>query len=69
MVEGRSAYKILTGKLRGERPLGRARLRWEDNITMDLEEIGINAGNWVDSAQDWNYSRALVNAALKLWVP
>ena len=36
---------------------------WEDNIRMDLEEIGINAGNWVDSAQDRDYWRALVNAA------
>ena len=42
---------------------------WEDNIRMDLEEIGINAGNWVDSAQDKNYWRALVNAALNLQVP
>ena len=48
---------------------GRPRRRWEDNIRMDLEEIGINAGNWVDSAQDTNYWRALVNAALKLRVP
>ena len=46
----------------GKRPLGRPRRRWEDNIRMDLEEIGINAGNWVDSAQDRNYWRALVNA-------
>ena len=43
--------------------------RWEDNIRMDLEEIGINAGNWVDSAQDRNYWRALVNAALNPRVP
>ena len=50
------------------RPLGRSRRRWEDNIRMDLEEIGISAGNWVDSAQDRNYWRALVNAALNLWV-
>ena len=42
---------------------------WEDNIRMDLEEIGINGGNWVDSAQDRNYWRALVNAALNLRVP
>ena len=49
--EGRSAFKILTGKPTGKGPLGRPRLRWEDNIRMDLEEIGINAGNWVDSAQ------------------
>ena len=49
--------------------MGRPRRRWEDNIRMDLEEIGINAGNWVDSAQDSNYWRALVNAALNLRVP
>ena len=52
----------------GKRPLGRPRCRWEDNIRMGLEEIGINAGNWVDSAQDRDYWRALVNAALKLRV-
>ena len=46
----RSVFKILTGK----RPLGRPRRRWEDNIRIDLEEIGIDAGNWVDSAQDRN---------------
>ena len=63
------AFKILTGKHTGKRPLGRPRRRWEDNIRMDLEEIGIIAGNWVDSAQDSNYWRALVNAALNLRVP
>ena len=55
MEEGRSAFKILTGKSTGKRPLGSPRRRWEDNIRMDLKEIGINAGNWVDSAQDRNY--------------
>ena len=55
MEEGRSAFKILTGEPTGKRPLGRPWRRWEDNIRMDLEEIGINAGNWVDSAQDRNY--------------
>ena len=69
MEEGRSAFKILTGKLRGNRPLGMPKRRREDNITMDLEEIGINAGNWIESAQDRNYWRALVNAALDLRVP
>ena len=49
--------------------LQRPSRRWEDNIIMNLEEIGINAGNWVDSAQDRNYWRALVNAALNLRVP
>ena len=47
MEEGRSAFKILTGKPTGKRPLGRPRRRWEDNIRIGLEEIGINAGNWV----------------------
>ena len=69
MEEGRSAFKILTRKPTGKRPLGRPRRRWEDNIRMDLEEIGINVGNCVDSAQDRNYWRALVNAALNLLVP
>ena len=69
MEEGRSAFKILTGTPIGKISLGRLRLRWEDSIRMDLEEIGINAGNWVDSAQDRNYWRALVNSALNLRVP
>ena len=69
MEEGRNAFKILTGKPTGKRPLGRPRRRWEDNIRMDLEEIGINAGNWVDSAQDKNSWRALVNATLNLRAP
>ena len=56
---------MLTGKPTGKIPLGRPRRRWEDNnIRMYLEEIGINEGNWVDSAKDMNYWRALVNAAL-----
>ena len=67
--EGRSAFKILTGKPTGKRPLGSPRRICEDNIRMDLEEIGINAGNWIDSAQDRDYWRALVNAALNLRVP
>ena len=66
MEEGRSSSKILKGKLTGKRPIGRPWSIYEDNIRMDLEEIGINAGNWVDSAQDRDYWRALVNAALNL---
>ena len=50
-------------------PLGRPRRRWEDNIRMDLREIDINARNWVDSAQDRDYWRALVNVELNLQVP
>ena len=48
--------------------MGRPKRRWEDNIRMDLEEIGINAGNWVDSGQDGDYWRALLNVALDLRV-
>ena len=69
MEEGRTAFKILTGNPTEKRPLRRPRRRWEDNIRMDLEKIGIKAGNWVNSAQDRDYWRALVNAALNLRVP
>ena len=69
MEEGRSAFKILTCTPTKKRPLGRSRRRWEENIRKDLELIGINAGNWVDSTQDRDYWRALVNAALNLRVP
>ena len=69
MQEGRSTFKILTPKPTAKRPLGRPRRTWEDNIRMDLEEIDINAGNWVDSTHDRNCWRALVNAALNLRVP
>ena len=69
MEEGRSAFEILTGIPTGKRPLERPRRRWEDNIRIDLKEIGINTGNWVDSAQHRDYWRALVNAELNLRVP
>ena len=69
MEESRGAFKMLTGKPIGKRPLGRPWHRWEDNIRMDLEEIGINVGNWVDSAQDRDYWRVLVSVILNLWVP
>ena len=53
--EGRSPFKILTYKPTGKRPLGRPRRRLEDNIRMNLEEIGIDTRNWDDSAQDRHY--------------
>ena len=68
MEEGRSAFKVLTDKPTRKRPLGKPKRRWEDIIRMDLEEIGTNAGNWVDSSQDRKYWRALVNAVLNLRV-
>ena len=67
MEEGRSTFKILTGKPTGKRPLGRPRRRWEDDIRMGLKEIGINT-SWVVSAQDMDYRRALVKASLNLRV-
>jgi hypothetical protein len=69
MKEGMSAFKILTGTPTGKIPLGRPRRRWEDLIRMHLKEMGINTRNWVDSAQDKDYWRALVNAALNLRIP
>ena len=69
MEEIKSAFRILTDKPTGKRPLGSPKCRWEDNIRMGLKVIGINAGNWVDSPQDRDYWRALVNAALNLRVP
>ena len=69
MEEGRSAFGILTGQPTGKRPLGRPRRRSEVNIGMVLKEIGINTRNWVDSAQDLDYRRALGNAALNFRIP
>ena len=57
------------GKLEGKRPLGRSRRRWEDNITMDLQEVGCGSTDWIDLAQDRDMWRALVNAVMNLQVP
>ena len=69
MQNGRSSFKILTGTPTGKRSLGSPRHKWEDNIRMDLNEKCVNTIDWVDSAQDKDYWRALVNAALNLPVP
>jgi hypothetical protein len=55
MEQGRSAFKCLTGKSTGKRPLGRPRRIWEDNIRTDLKEIDINTMNWIDSAKERDY--------------
>ena len=60
---------MLTGTPTGKRSLGKCSRRWEDNIRMYLKEIGINTRNWVDSAQDRDYWRALTNSALNLRIP
>ena len=67
--KGGSAFKIAIGATAENRPLGRPRSRWGDTIRMNLKEIGISMRNWVDLAKDRDYWRALVNAALTLWVP
>jgi hypothetical protein len=67
--EKRNAYRILVGKSEGKRPLGRLRRRWEDNIRMDLREIGWSSVDWIDLAQDRDQWRALVNTIMNLRVP
>ena len=69
MEEGGGAFNIVTSEPTEKRPLGWPGRRMEDTIRKDLEVIGINAGNWVDSAQDRHYWKVLVDAILNLWVP
>ena len=67
--ERRSAYRVLVGKPEGKRPFGRLRHRWEDNIKMDIQEVGCGSMDWIELAQDRDRWRALVNAIMKLRVP
>jgi hypothetical protein len=67
--EKRNAYRILVGKPEGKRPLGRSRRRWEDNIIIDLREIGRGGMDWIDLDQDRDQWRALVNTVMNLRVP
>jgi hypothetical protein len=67
--EMRQEYKILVGKHEGKRPLGRPRYRWEDNIRMDLREIGLVSVYWIHLAQDMDQWQALVNMVLNIWIP
>ena len=62
-------YRILVGEPEGKRPMGRPRRRWEDNIKMDLQEVGCGGMDWIELAQDRDRRRALVNAVMKLRVP
>ena len=59
----------LVGKPEGKRPLGRPRRRWEDNIKMDLQEVGRGGGDWIEFAQDRDRWRALVSMVMKFGVP
>ena len=69
MEEGRGVHKVLVGKPEGKRPLGRPRHRWEDNIKMDLEEVGMGSGDWMGLAQDTDRWRALVSTVMNVRVP
>jgi hypothetical protein len=69
MRENRNACRILVGKPEGKRPLVRSRRRWENNIKMDLREIGWGGTDWIDLAQDRDQGRALVNTVMNFPVP
>jgi hypothetical protein len=69
MGESRSVYGVLVGKPEGKRPLGRPRRRWEDNIKMDLQEVGCGSMVWIELAQETDRWRAFVNAVMNLLVP
>ena len=68
MGERRGLCRVLVGKPEGQRPLVRHRRRWEDNIKMDLQEVGCGGMVWIDLAQDRD-RRVLVNAVMNLRVP
>ena len=69
MEEGRGVHKVLVGKPEGKRPLGRQRLRWEDNIKMDLEEVGRGCGDWMELAHDRDGWPELVSTVMNFGVP
>ena len=69
MEISRIAYRSLVGKPEGKRRLGRPRSRWEDNIKMDLREVGCDAGHWTDLAQDKFKLRAYLRMVMNLRVP
>jgi hypothetical protein len=69
MGEERGVHKVLVEKPEEKRPLGRSRRRWEDNIKMDVEEVGGGRGDWMELAQDRNRWRALLSTVKNLRVP
>ena len=69
MEERRGIYRVLVGKPEGKRALGRLKRTWEDNIKMDLQEVGCESMDWIELAQNRDRWRALVNAVVNLRVP
>jgi hypothetical protein len=67
MREGRGVYRVLGGRPEGRKPLGRPRRRWEDNIKVDLREIGIDGANWIWLAKDRVRWRAFVSTLTNVW--
>jgi len=65
----RGVCGVLVGKPEGKRPLGKPRHRWEDNIKMDIQEVGCGGMDCIDLAQDRDRWRALVDAVMNLWIP
>jgi hypothetical protein len=68
MGEERGMYRVLVWRPEGKRPLGSPRHRWEDNIRMDLQEVGCGGMDWIGLAEDRDRWRAIVNAVMNLWV-
>jgi hypothetical protein len=69
MGESRGSYRLLVGRHKGKKPLGRLRRRWVDNFKMVLQEKGCGGLDWTDLAQDKDRRRALVSAVMNLRVP
>ena len=67
--ERRGVYTVLVGKPEEKRPLGRTRRRWEDNITMDLQEVGCRGTDWIELAQDRDWWRAIVTVVMNRLFP
>jgi len=69
MAESRGVYRVLVGKPEGKRPLGRPSRRWEDNIKMDIQEVGCESMDWIELVQDRERWRALVCTVMNFQVP